>query len=78
MLRLAAVLLLAFVMTAQAEPVVIKAACLHLRPHKAAISLRDVPANDDGLAGLHLAAQDNDTTKSIQVGTLPWGVAIAP
>jgi len=37
LLRLAAVLLLAFVTTAQAEPVVIKAAYLHLPPRKAAI-----------------------------------------
>lgn len=62
MLRLAAVLLLAFVATARAEPVVIKAAYLHLPPHKAAISLLDVPADDDGLAGAQLATQDNNTT----------------
>jgi len=62
LVRLAAVLLLAFVATAQAESVAIKAAYLHLPRAKAAISLLDVPADDDGLAGAQLATQDNNTT----------------
>jgi len=66
LLRLAAALLsalfLAFVSAVQAEPVAIKAAYLHVPPRKAAISLLDVPADDDGLAGAQLAMQDNNTT----------------
>jgi ABC transporter substrate binding protein (PQQ-dependent alcohol dehydrogenase system) len=62
LLRLAAALLLAFVSAARAQPLEIKAAYLHVAAHKTAISLLDVPADDDGLAGAQLATQDNNTT----------------
>ena len=45
-----------------AEPVVIKVGYLHVAERKAAISLLDVLADDDGLAGAQLAMQDNNTT----------------
>jgi ABC transporter substrate binding protein (PQQ-dependent alcohol dehydrogenase system) len=45
-----------------AEPVAIKVAFIHAVERKAAVSLLDVPADDDGFAGAQLATQDNNTT----------------
>jgi ABC transporter substrate binding protein (PQQ-dependent alcohol dehydrogenase system) len=58
-----ATLLLVFTAVAwAAEPIAIRAAYLHVPERKAAISLLDIPADDDGLAGAQLAMQDNNTT----------------
>ena len=45
-----------------AEPIEVTIGYLHARRAKARISLIDVPANDDGLAGAKLAITDNNTT----------------
>ena len=45
-----------------AEPVEIKIGYLHRPASKAAISLLDMPPDNDGLAGARLAIEDNNTT----------------
>jgi ABC transporter substrate binding protein (PQQ-dependent alcohol dehydrogenase system) len=45
-----------------AEPVEIKIGYLHVAPSKIRLSLMDVPAENDGLAGASLAVEDNNTT----------------
>jgi ABC transporter substrate binding protein (PQQ-dependent alcohol dehydrogenase system) len=47
---------------ATAEPVEIKIGYLHVAPSKIRLSLMDVPAENDGLAGAGLAIDDNNTT----------------
>jgi ABC transporter substrate binding protein (PQQ-dependent alcohol dehydrogenase system) len=47
---------------AAAEPVEIKIGYLHGAPSKIRLSLMDVPAENDGLAGAGLAIDDNNTT----------------
>ncbi len=47
---------------AAAEPVEIKVGYLHVAPSKIRLSLMDVPAENDGLAGAGLAIDDNNTT----------------
>ena len=59
---IAVMLLVCVPLARAAEPVAIRAAYLHVPERKAAISLLDVPADDDGLAGAQLAMQDNNTT----------------
>ena len=45
-----------------AEPIAVKVGYLRLPENKAAISLLDVPPDNDGIAGALLAIQDNNTT----------------
>jgi ABC transporter substrate binding protein (PQQ-dependent alcohol dehydrogenase system) len=44
------------------QPLEIKIGYLHLAPSRIRISLIDVPASNDGLAGAQLAIEDNNTT----------------
>ena len=47
---------------ALADPIEIKVGYLHARESKQRISLLDVPADNDGIAGAELALDDNNTT----------------
>jgi ABC transporter substrate binding protein (PQQ-dependent alcohol dehydrogenase system) len=53
---------LALVAPARADPIEIKVGYLHARESKERISLLDVPADNDGIAGAELALDDNNTT----------------
>ena len=53
---------LALVAPALADPIEIKVGYLHARESKERISLLDVPADNDGIAGAELALDDNNTT----------------
>jgi ABC transporter substrate binding protein (PQQ-dependent alcohol dehydrogenase system) len=60
---LAAILLLALMSAALAtEPIEVKIGYLRVPERKAAISLLDVPPDNDGVAGAQLAIGDNNTT----------------
>jgi ABC transporter substrate binding protein (PQQ-dependent alcohol dehydrogenase system) len=52
----------ALVAPARADPIEIKVGYLHARESKERISLLDVPADNDGIAGAELALDDNNTT----------------
>jgi len=61
--RLAAILLFALTSTAlAAEPVEVKIGYLRVPESRTAISLLDVPPDNDGVAGAQLAIGDNNTT----------------
>ena len=45
-----------------ADTMEIKVGYLHLQPSKTRLSLMDVPADNDGVAGAELATEDNETT----------------
>jgi ABC transporter substrate binding protein (PQQ-dependent alcohol dehydrogenase system) len=57
-----ALLLSATFGAARADPIQIKVGYLHAQPSKIRLSLMDVPAENDGVAGAELATEDNETT----------------
>jgi len=61
-LPMAAIMLAVTAFARAAEPVEIKVGYLHRPESKAAISLLDVPPDNDGIAGARLAIEDNNTT----------------
>ena len=59
---LAALALIGFASARADEAIEIKIGYLHARESKARLSLMDVPADNDGIAGAELAVDDNQTT----------------